>query len=91
MGLAGWSWNSIDGYITSHSLTSYAIPQRSEMSAVHVYEIMSIISGISLKALKMLGHIERLIICYIPGGLGGGGRSELCLSIKQSVSKMYSL
>ena len=60
------------------------------MSAVHVYEIMSIISGISLKALKMLGHIERLIICYIPGGLGGG-RSELCLSIKQSVSKMYSL
>ena len=90
MGLAGWSWNSIDGWITSHSLTPYAIPQRSEMSAVHVYEIMSIISGISLKALKMLGHIERLIICYIPGGLGGG-RSELCLSIKQSVSKMYSL
>ena len=57
----------------SHSLTSYVIPQRSEMSAVHVYEIMSIISGISLKALKMLGHIERLIICYIPGGLGEGG------------------
>ena len=62
------------------------------MSAVHVYEIMSIISGISLKALKMLGHIERLIICYILGGLeAGGGESELCLSIKQSVSKMYSL
>ena len=60
------------------------------MSAVHVYEIMSIISGISLKALKMLGHIERLIICYILGGLEGGG-SELCLSKKQRVSKMYSL
>ena len=60
-------------HITPHSLTSYAIPQRSEMSAVHVYEIMSIISGISLKALKMLGHIERLIICYILGGLEGGG------------------
>ena len=89
MGLAGWSWNSIDGCITSHSLTSYVIPLRSEMSAARVYEIMSIISGISL---KMLGHIERLIICYIPGGLGGGGgRSVLCLSIKQSVSKMYSL
>ena len=72
MGLAGWSWNSIDEYITSHSLTSYVIPLRNEMSAVHVYEIMSIISGISLKALKMLGHIERLIICYILGGLGGG-------------------
>ena len=47
------------------------------MSAAHVYEIMSIISGISLKALKMLGHIERLIICYIPGGLGGGGGREV--------------
>ena len=49
------------------------------MSAVHVYEIMSIISGISLKALKMLGHIERLIICYIPGGLGGGGGEVSCV------------
>ena len=58
----------------SHSLTSYVIPLRNEMSAVHVYEIMSIISGISLKALKMLGHIERLIICYILGGLWVGGK-----------------
>ena len=74
MVLAGWSWNSIDGYIMSHSLTSYVIPLRNEMSAVHVYEIMSIISGISLKALKMLGHIERLIICYILGGLWVGGK-----------------
>ena len=70
MGLAGWNWNSIDGYIMSHSLTSYVIPLRNEMSAAHVYEIMSIISGISL---KMLGHIQRLIICYILGGLWVGG------------------
>ena len=58
----------------SHSLTSYVIPLRNEMSAALVYEIMSIISGISLKALKMLGHIQRLIICYILGGLWVGGK-----------------
>ena len=62
------------------------------MSAARVYEIMSIISGISLKALKMLGHIERLIIILLhPGWPGRGGGSELCLSKKQRVSKMYSL
>ena len=77
MGLAGWSWNSIDGCITSHSLTSYAIPQRSEISAAHVYEIMSIISGISLKALKMLGHIERVFFFVPRGGGGGGGGGEV--------------
>ena len=37
-GGVGWvKLNSIDGCITSHSLTSYVIRLRSEMSAAHVY------------------------------------------------------
>ena len=41
IGRSGWSWNSIDGCITSHSLTSYDIPLRSKMSAAHVYPSFS--------------------------------------------------
>ena len=61
------------------------------MSAARVYEIMSIISGISLKALKMLGHIERLIICYILGGLEAGGERVVFIYKTKCIKNVLSL